>query len=192
MPWLRNIGVTRGLGLDCIQDTLSSRARPSASREQRYLAYKGLDYGWLRSGGWKCQRNDYLLGSVHIWRQQPRGEGVSKCWRLLKRGRGSKPRCPFLAVLPFISSPSFPFLPSLKQLLLSPSFPRHPFFSLLSFPRIRALSIMVSEIMDLPFYRRRGLLRSITLIFGKWLFSIIYCGKTIQSIFIKFQDFFIM
>ena len=37
-------------GLSCIQDTLSSRAtlglpaafRPSVSREQRYLAYKGL------------------------------------------------------------------------------------------------------------------------------------------------------
>ena len=35
-----------GIGLFCIQDTLSSRARlafrPSASREQRYLAYNGL------------------------------------------------------------------------------------------------------------------------------------------------------
>ena len=41
---------------------------------------------------------------------------------------------------------------------------------------------MVSEKMGLPYYRRgRGL--------EKWLFSIIYFEKTIQSIFMKFSGF---
>ena len=45
----------------------------------------------------------------------------------------SLPRCPF-----FITSPPFLFLPSLKQQLSSPSFPRCLSLSFLSFIRIRA------------------------------------------------------
>ena len=41
---------------------------------------------------------------------------------------------------------------------------------------------MVSEKMGLPYYRRGRLLE-------KWLFSIIYFEKTIQSIFMKFSGF---
>ena len=55
---------------------------------------------------------------------------------------------------------------------------------------------MVSEKMGLPFYRRgrgrgRGRRRPVhnTNFLEKWLFSIIYFEKTIQSIFIKFSVF---
>ena len=52
---------------------------------------------------------------------------------------------------------------------------------------------MVSEKMGLPFYRRRGRrgCRPVhnTNFLEKWLFSIIYFEKTIQSIFIKFSGF---
>ena len=57
------------------------------------------------------------------------------------------------------------------------------------------LSIMVSEKMGLPFYRRRGRRRRgrrpvhSTNFLEKWLFSIIYFEKTIQSIFMKFSGF---
>ena len=42
---------------------------------------------------------------------------------------------------------------------------------------------MVSDKMGLPFYRGRGRFLE------KWLFSIIYFEKTIQSIFMKFSGF---
>ena len=56
---------------------------------------------------------------------------------------------------------------------------------------------MVSEKMGLPFYRRRGRRgrgrgrRSVhnTNFLKKWLFSIIYFEKTIQSMFMKFSGF---
>ena len=52
---------------------------------------------------------------------------------------------------------------------------------------------MVSEKMGLPFYRRRGSRgrRPVhnTIFLEKWLFSIIYFEKTIQSIFMKFSGF---
>ena len=55
---------------------------------------------------------------------------------------------------------------------------------------------MVSEKMGLPYYRRRGRGRGSrgrpvhnTNLLEKWLFSIIYCGKNIQSIFMKFSEF---
>ena len=55
---------------------------------------------------------------------------------------------------------------------------------------------MVSEKMGLPFYRRRGRrgrrgrrLVHNTNFLVKWLFSIIYCGKNIQSIFMTFLGF---
>ena len=53
------------------------------------------------------------------------------------------------------------------------------------------LSIMVSEKMGLPFYRRRGRRGPVhnTNFLEKWLFSIIYFEKTIQSIFMKFSGF---
>ena len=49
---------------------------------------------------------------------------------------------------------------------------------------------MVSEKMGLPFYRCRGR-RPVhnTNFLEKWLFSIIYFEKTIQSIFMKFSGF---
>ena len=52
---------------------------------------------------------------------------------------------------------------------------------------------MVSEKMGLPFYRRggrggRGPVHN-TNFLEKWLFSIIYFEKTIQSIFMKFSGF---
>ena len=53
------------------------------------------------------------------------------------------------------------------------------------------LSIIVSEKMGLPYYRRRrgrGRGRN-TYFLEKWLFSIIYFEKTIQSIFMKFSGF---
>ena len=52
------------------------------------------------------------------------------------------------------------------------------------------LSIIVSEKMGLPFYRR-GRRRPVdnTNLLEKWLFSIIYCGKNIQLIFMKFSGF---
>ena len=55
------------------------------------------------------------------------------------------------------------------------------------------ISIKVSEKMGLPFNRRgcgRGR-RPVhnTNFLEKWLFSIIYCGKNIQSIFMKFSGF---
>ena len=52
---------------------------------------------------------------------------------------------------------------------------------------------MVSEKMGLPFYRRgrRRRRRPVhnTNILKKWLFLIIYRGKNIQSIFMKFSGF---
>ena len=54
---------------------------------------------------------------------------------------------------------------------------------------------MVSEKMGLPYYRRgrrrRGRGRPVhnTKFLEKWLFSIIYFEKTIQSIFMKFSGF---
>ena len=53
---------------------------------------------------------------------------------------------------------------------------------------------MVSEKMGLPYYRRgrgRGRGRPVhnTNLLEKWLFSIIYCGKNIQAIFMKFSEF---
>ena len=55
---------------------------------------------------------------------------------------------------------------------------------------------MVSEKMGLPYYRRgrsrgRGRRRPVhnTNFLEKWLFSIIYFEKTIQSIFMKFSGF---
>ena len=60
---------------------------------------------------------------------------------------------------------------------------------------------MVSDKMVLPYYRRRGRGRGSrgrgsrgrpvhnTNLLEKWLFSIIYCGKNIQSIFMKFSGF---
>ena len=62
---------------------------------------------------------------------------------------------------------------------------------------------MVSDKMVLPYYRRRGRGRGRgsrgrgsrgrpvhnTNLLEKWLFSIIYCGKNIQSIFMKFSGF---
>ena len=57
---------------------------------------------------------------------------------------------------------------------------------------------MVSEKMGLPYYRRgrrrrrrRGRGRPVhnTIFLEKWLFSIIYFEKTIQSIFMKFSGF---
>ena len=51
---------------------------------------------------------------------------------------------------------------------------------------------MVSEKMGLPFYRRRRGRRGRghnTNFLEKWLFSIIYFEKTIQSIFMKFSGF---
>ena len=53
---------------------------------------------------------------------------------------------------------------------------------------------MVSEKMGLPYYRRRrgrGRGRPVhnTNLLEKWLFSIIYCGKNIRSIFMKFSGF---
>ena len=58
---------------------------------------------------------------------------------------------------------------------------------------------MVSDKMVLPYYRRRGRGsrgrgsrgRPVhnTNLLEKWLFSIIYCGKNIQSIFMKFSGF---
>ena len=52
---------------------------------------------------------------------------------------------------------------------------------------------MVSEKMGLPFYRRRRRRRRRpvhnTNILEKWLFLIIYRGKNIQSIFMKFSGF---
>ena len=52
---------------------------------------------------------------------------------------------------------------------------------------------MVSEKMGLPYYRgrrgRRGRPVHNTNLLEKWLFSIIYCGKNIQSIFMKFSEF---
>ena len=58
------------------------------------------------------------------------------------------------------------------------------------------LSIIVSEKMGLPFYRGRGRRggrgrRPVhkTNFLEKWLFSIIYFDKTIQSIFMKFTGF---
>ena len=49
---------------------------------------------------------------------------------------------------------------------------------------------MVSDKMGLPYYRRRGRgpVHNTNLL-EKWLFSIIYCGKNIQSIFMKFLGF---
>ena len=52
---------------------------------------------------------------------------------------------------------------------------------------------MVSEKMGLPYYRRRrgrgrGPVHN-TNFLEKWLFSIIYFEKTIQSIFMKFSEF---
>ena len=50
---------------------------------------------------------------------------------------------------------------------------------------------MFSEKMGLPYYRRRrggGPVHN-TNFLEKWLFSIIYCGKNIQSIFMKFSGF---
>ena len=51
---------------------------------------------------------------------------------------------------------------------------------------------MVSEKMGLPYYRRgrrrRGPVHN-TNFLEKWLFSIIYFEKTIQSIFMKFSGF---
>ena len=54
---------------------------------------------------------------------------------------------------------------------------------------------MVSDKMVLPYYRRRrgrgrgrGPVHNTNLL-EKWLFSIIYCGKNIQSIFMKFSGF---
>ena len=55
---------------------------------------------------------------------------------------------------------------------------------------------MVSDKMGLPYYRRRrrrcgrgrGPVHNTNLL-EKWLFSIIYCGKNIQSIFMKFSGF---
>ena len=56
---------------------------------------------------------------------------------------------------------------------------------------------MVSDKMGLPYYRRRrgrgrgrGPVHNTNLL-EKWLFSIIYCGKNIQSIFMKFSGFVI-
>ena len=53
------------------------------------------------------------------------------------------------------------------------------------------LSIVVSEKMGLPFYRRRGRGRRPVhnTFFGKMAFSIIYFEKTIKSIFMKFSGF---
>ena len=55
---------------------------------------------------------------------------------------------------------------------------------------------MVSDKMGLPYYRRRRRRRGRgrgpvhnTNLLEKWLFSIIYCGKNIQSIFMKFSGF---
>ena len=55
---------------------------------------------------------------------------------------------------------------------------------------------MVSEKLGLPFYRggggggrRRRRTVHNTNFLEKWLFSIIYCGKNIQSIFIKISVF---
>ena len=51
--------------------------------------------------------------------------------------------------------------------------------------KIVILTLMVSEKMGLPFYRRRGCGRGPvhnTNFLEKWLFSIIYFEKTIQSI----------
>ena len=45
---------------------------------------------------------------------------------------------------------------------------------------------MVPEKMGLPFYRGRPVRN--TNLLEKWLFSIIYCGKNIQSIFMKFSE----
>ena len=55
--------------------------------------------------------------------------------------------------------------------------------------RFFILSIMASEKMGLPFYRGRRGGRTVhnTNLLEKWLFSIIYCGKNIQSIFMKFS-----
>ena len=52
---------------------------------------------------------------------------------------------------------------------------------------------MVSEKMGLPYHRRRrrrgrGPVHNTNLL-EKWLFSIIYCGKNIQSIFMKLSEF---
>ena len=53
------------------------------------------------------------------------------------------------------------------------------------------LSIVVSEKKGLPFYRRGGGRRPVhnTNFLKKWLFSIIYFEKTIQSIFMKFSGY---
>ena len=51
---------------------------------------------------------------------------------------------------------------------------------------------MVPEKMGLPFYRGRRRPVHNTNLLEKWLFSIIYCGKNIQSIFMKFLEFFIL
>ena len=48
---------------------------------------------------------------------------------------------------------------------------------------------MVSEKMGLPFYRRGRRRGHNTNFLEKWLFSIIYFEKTIQSIFMKFSGF---
>ena len=54
---------------------------------------------------------------------------------------------------------------------------------------------MISEKMGLLFHRRGGGMVVVvgpfhnTYFLEKWLFSIIYCGKTIQSIFVKFSGF---
>ena len=51
---------------------------------------------------------------------------------------------------------------------------------------------MVSEKMGLPYYRRgRGRGRPVqnTNFLDKWLFSIVYFEKTVQSIFMKFSGF---
>ena len=49
---------------------------------------------------------------------------------------------------------------------------------------------MVSKKIGLSFYRFIAVVPSITLIFGKnGFFSIIYCGKTVRSIFMEFLGF---
>ena len=58
---------------------------------------------------------------------------------------------------------------------------------------------MVSEKIGLPFYRRgrgrrgrgggRRPVHNTIFLLEKWLFSIIYCGKNIHSIFMKFSGF---
>ena len=48
---------------------------------------------------------------------------------------------------------------------------------------------LVYEKMGLPFCRRRRRTVHNTNLLEKWLFSIIYCEKNIQSIFMKFSGF---